>query len=484
MKKIIILLIVLSFTNCAKKIYPERPSKGVIKKVEYKNSLIALPFNFSTQEIQNFLNVKIPKGLVYHQKNKISGFYRSDVRLYRSDPISFSVSGSKLRFAIPIKVDVYGAKRITIVKFPRVYLTKTGRGTARATIYLDVDLKLKPNYVFDVTTKLNVALHQAVIKIPLLAGNLGGSISISVKSLVKPKLKEAIDKVIPNLNKVITDQINKVNIKNEIGKYWSKLGEPINLQENVWLESKPTGLYFNNITSNNNSFNIKAGLSSTLKLAFTETPKTNIEPQPNLTINQLKEGAFNIYLPTIISFKKLEREINHKVSGKTYFSKNKKHKVKINKVYIYGSKNGDAQTIAIGIDFKGKITGLFKKRVKGELWFNLFPEYDSVKKQVYLKDIKFTPKTNSIILDKAVPWLVDKFYMDKLLTETKVDLNDDLEKYKKLIGDEIKEIILEKLTIKGNLKFLDFKGFNIGEEKMILLITTDGTIKTSPIKIE
>ena len=158
--------------------------------------------------------------------------------------------------------------------------------------------------------------------------------------------------------------------------------------------------------------------------------------------------------------------------------------MKINKVYVYGSKNGDAQTIAIGIDFKGKITGLFKKRVKGELWFNLFPEYDSIKKQVSLKDLKFTPKTNSLVLDKAVPWLVNKFYMDKLLNESKVDISDDVEKYKKLISDEIKEIILDKLTIKGNLNSLDFKGFNIGKEKMILLITTDGTIKTSPIKIE
>ncbi|PQJ80134.1 DUF4403 family protein [Polaribacter porphyrae] len=486
MKKIILILTIVLLTSCAKKIYPEKPSKGTIKKVEYKNSFITLPFNFSIKEIQNLLNTKIPKGLVYHQKNGIGGFYRSDVRLYRNSPISFTVSGSKLRFAIPIKVDVYGAKRKKIFF---AYVTKTGRGTARATVYLDVDLKLKPDYSFDVATDLNASLHQAVIKIPLL-GNIVGpifgnpKITISVKSLVKPELKKAINKAIPNLNNLLKAEVNKVNIKKEVEKYWTKLGKPINLQENAWLETKPTGLYFNNISSNSNSFNIKVGLSSKLKLAYKDAPKIYKDPQPNLTVDQLKDGNFNIYLPTSISFDKLEKEINEKIAGKTYFSKNKKHKVKVNKIFIYGSKNVDAQTIAIGIDFKGKIKGLFKKRVKGELWFNLFPEYDSITKVVRLKDLKFTSNTNSILIDKAVPWLADKFYMEKILDESKVEIAGDLENYKKLINEEIKEIILDKLTIKGALKSLNFEGFNIGKEKMILLITADGILKTSPIKIE
>ena len=485
MRKITLVILIAALTSCASKIYPIKPTEGTIKSIEYKESSIALPFKISIQDINTVLNMKIPKGKIYAQKNGLKGFYRSDVELFRDSDIIFSANQNKLRFQIPIRIRVYAAKRKKILG---INITKTGRGIAVANLFLDVDLKLNPDYTFSVNTNISYDLKQAEIRISLLGSILkwlgDPQIKISVKSLVRPELDKAIKKAVPDLNKLIENKLNEFNIKSEIAKNWQKLGQPIKLDENIWIESNPTGILFNNISSSKESIDIKAGIKSKLKLKYTSQPITHNPNFPSLITDEIKGGYFNIYLPTSIDFGELQSKLNNEVAGKTYYSENKKHKVTINNVEIFGSNNVDASSLVVGVDFRGKVKTLFGKRVKGKIWFTLFPKYDKIKKIIYLEDLKVTPQTNSVILDKAVPWLFKKFYMKKLLEESKFDFTNELKEQTELISEEISKIELDKLTINGNLSNLNFEGFHVSQEELILLLIAKGKLDTESIEIK
>ncbi len=488
MKQVIFAIVLLITTSCAKKIYPTQPSEGEIKKIEYRSSSIDLPLNVSISEIRNTLNNKIPRGSFYHLKNGLGGFYRSDVQLFREGNIVFNAQGSKLRFNIPIRVRVYAAKRKKVLKFPKVYITKTGHANATAIIYLDVDVKLNTNYKFTTNTELSYNLQKATIEISLL-GDIGEwigdpKVKISVKSLVKEELNKAIAEKIPDLNGLIEKELNKINIKKEIVQVWKKAGKPMALDENIWLESNPVKLKFNNISTKEDILTIKVGAESKLKLNYTNSPITYNPELPDLSIDEIKEGCFSVYLPAIINFEQAQIALNKQLSGNTYYSKKKKHKVKIDSIRLYGGKNGDASTIVAGISFKAKVKAIFGKRFKGNLWFRMFPEYDADNRSVYLKALEITPETKDLLIDKLAPWLVDTFYMEELLESACIDLAQEIKKQKKLISEEINEIKFDRVIIKGELKDIEFHGFNITPEELSLVISANGNLETSPIKLE
>lgn len=491
----VLLFVAITLFGCKTvKIIPDKPVTGNLpERPERLSSEITIPFEIDIVTINEYINQKLPSGLIHSGSGSEGNTKKFSYEIYRNKPVVFNAQGNELIFKVPIDIKARGSYKACIgfwrdgdcCSTPKPFgkgcltsgVTQTEHGDASPTV--DVELRVKLAIQEDYTVKAETYLK----------GNLSGNthlhidlignlirININIKDELEKPLQKFVKDYQKEIDKKVAELVQKYDVKNEVSKYWVQVGQPIKLGD-FWLKSEPQKVIFENLNAKDNKLRLALGLASKLEIV-SEKPQDFNNPLPNLSLNENTEGRFNIHLPASATFNSLEEVFKKEIIGKEH---NKDGiKVKLNAVDLQGVKLNNTSLLLIKANVKGKAKS---KRFKGDMYFTALPAIDTVNKIVFIEDFKIEPNTNSFLINNGLPFLIDNFYYNDLKNKLKYSYQNDYSKYYDLINEKLKNIEIDNLIINGSLEQLTVPGFYIDQESLDLLLIAKGKLKTT-LKLE
>ena len=490
---IFVTLIMLSGCKTIR-ILPDKPVIGNLpEKPKRLASDISFPMEIDISSVETLINQKLPSGQIAGDSRRESNTTSYSYQVYRNKPVKFTAQGNELIFKVPIDIRARGSYTACLgfwrdgdccstpnpfgsgCATPGVRTTEHGDAAPTVDVELRVKLEIQEDYSIKAKTYLKgVLTGDTHLHIDLI-GNLI-RINIDIKDKLERPLQKFVNDYQQQIDAKVAELAKQYDIKKEITTYWEDLKNPIQMGD-FWLDVEPEKVIFENLNAKNNKLRIAVGFASKLQIISTK-PTPSTAPLPNLTLKEDTKGEFNIYLPANTSFEYLENEAKNEIVGKKY-EKNGVW-VKIKDVEIKGIKLNNTSLLLIKTNIKGKAKF---KRFKGDLYFTAIPSVNDETKIVSVEDFKIEANTNSFLINKGLPYLIDKFYYQELKDEMKYSYKTDYEKYYQLINNEIKEIVIDELIVNGELKELKVPGFYIDNESLELLLIANGTL-VSTIKLE
>lgn len=486
MKKLFILLILLFSFSCAKKVYPDQPQQGVFpERPEAKESKLILPLLVNVNDLENKINSEFPLGNIYSTGRVESGnSNRYWIDIIREQKISFAPSGEYLRASIPLKVKAKLSKKLC-AGYWRGHWRCVGAShtqNARTETNVRIDLIIKPKLNPDYSADVDLIIDAEVVGNANLTFHLlGFRFSISIKSILEKKLNDFIRDKQPEIKKAINDELKKINLKEEIRKYWKELGKPIKIKETpLFINSNPIGLYFQNIQSSDGKMKISLGIG--LKINIGDIPKTYNNKLPNLTIiSPGDQGQLKVDLPISSTFKNLSSEIKKEIVGQTI--KYKKYKFKIEDIDFTGTSSENEAGILSTIKFKCK-RGFLLRGVRGKIHLKIIPAYNKTKDSIYVQSFNVTPETNNLLINKSVSFLTNKFFYKDIMNKLGKDFTLEKENAIKNLQGFVEEYDIGKLKLRGKVKEANFNGIYINKETLEIYLSTIINISSDPIIID
>lgn len=469
-----LLILSLIVTSCAIKIAPQRPNLGQTKPI-IKNELstIILPLTIEKGQIQSFINNEMPSDLY---AGEIEG---GDISIKREGNVEFTSEGNNLIFIVPLRAKAHSCKEVCIgvTHHGKCYggtASKCGDGDASITLKIVASVNISSDYNIKVHSELFSQLNDAFLKFDVGPFN----VSINIKDYVEGPVRKATEKFQGKLDDMIAKQLNKIDLKKAINNYWTKIGQPINVKNTLFLQIEPDSLLFQNIQSTSSDINIKVGIKGNIS-AVTSNPTTYSKPLPSLSLSSSVENKFSIYLPLYAEFDTISRQLNNLLSNKVYIDTVNKYEVQVKNIEIFGSGN----SIVVGVDFKAKAKKIHKK-AKGKLYFIAQPEFDIKNMVLKINEFNLTVESGNIINDKGLPWLAKNFYYDKIKEKLKYDLGKNITDLKTKLNEKLKEVKIDRLVINGEVTNLNFDGFAFDNKGIKIYVSCDGIVNTQPIKLE
>jgi hypothetical protein len=466
-KKIIpVIVLAITVSSCSEKVVPQRPqTESNTTFVPTKESVISLPLTIKVATIQTLINKEIPQTLY---SGPVEG---GTITVVKDGNIQFSVQNNNLVFNVPLKVQAHLCKSIN-AGFAQY--TKCGDGNAKLSIKIITSLKFTDNYSVVANSQFIPNISDAHLRI-----NVGSfPIDLDIKDYIDGPLKKASEQYQGKLNQMIAEQIDKINIKSYVAKYWALLGQPVNISNYAFVEIDPKAILIQNFKADANVVQLKVGVKANVSVV-SGNPKTYSNPLPKLNIVNDMDNKFYVYLPVHLAFDSLSNKLNQFISNKTYTDDAKNYEVEVKNIELYG--NGNA--IVVGMDFKGKAKKMHKK-AQGRLYFNVIPEFDVQNNVIKVKDYHLSLETGSLLNDKGLTWVTNTLFSHKMKESLKYDVGKSIAEYKTMINNQLKEIKLQNLTINGKMESLNFESFQFSDKSIDIILSANGVLNTQPIKME
>jgi hypothetical protein len=477
-------------TGCSTtKILPDKPVTGNLpERPERAISQISLPMEIDISSVEALINQKLPSGQIASDSRRVSNTTSYSYQVFRNRPVTFTAVGNELVFKIPIDIRAQGSYTICAgywhdgkccsapIPFssnciPGVTTTEHGNASPSVDIELRVKLEIQEDYSIKANTYLKGALTgDTHLHIDLIGDLI--RINIDIMDKLEKPLQKFVQDYQQEIDNKVAELVKRYDIKKEILAYWEKAQEPVKMGD-FWLDIQPEKVIFENLNANSEKLKIAVGFASKLQIVSSK-PLPSTKPLPDLTLQQGTNGEFNIYLPANTSFELLETQVKNEVTGNKYEKGG--ISVKIKDIEIKGVELNKTSLLLVKVSVKGQLKF---KRFKGDLYFTAIPSVDEENKIVSVEDFKIEPNTNSFLINKGLPILIDNFYYDELKQKMRYSYKDDYEKYFSLLNDKIKEIEIGNLAINGELKELKVPGFFIDSKGIELLLIAKGTLKST-----
>lgn len=497
MKRIILFFLVIFVFGCGQRLKVDFPQQGKLEDLpETKESTIFLLLSIKGVQLMELVESQLPHGVVHRGSGSEGNTKNYSYEVIRNKPISFKPSGNELKFNIPLTVNASGSYTACVgfwkdgdccstpnpfgdgCATPGVTSTENGNTTVEIMTELTLGFSMNPDYSLDVYSSFNAVLNNN----PHLSFDLIGNVirfNISIRDEIEPQLRNYSATIDQQIKDYINSELSKIDLKEEVGRLWPKFQEPISIDDGkLYLNNDPQIVYFDNLNSANNMINLSFGIAS--KVSISDVPVKGSTPMGELIIDQKKQGGFNISLPINGSFETITDLLNTNYSDQVYTEGN--NEFKINEIKMRGIilKNNKA---GILLDLGFKVTKGIAKGTKGSLYITTVPAYNKEQKIIFLQDFKLTPNTNSALIDKGLNWMTNRKFYEEIIDSATYDFSEDYNEHFNTAKEAISEIILDGLTIHGTLDYLDFEGFHINNENLVLLFNARGELKTDPFDL-
>jgi len=138
---------------------------------------------------------------------------------------------------------------------------------------------------------------------------------------------------------------------------------------------------------------------------------------------------------------------------------------------------GSGKNIVVNVDYQAKIKGVMKK-VKGNMYFNTLPAFDLSTNTFYLENCVLSSETNSLLTDRGLKWVANKSLNTEIMKMSRYCINNDINTYKKMINDYIKNVKMGKFEINGVVNKIDFEGFFVEPSRIQIYFKGVGKIQS------
>lgn len=443
-------------------------------------SIVELPFYLQTNELQTYLNEIIPRGVIASDARREGNSKQWSYNVQRNEDLKVAVSGDELLFQVPIQINAYGAYTACagFWRHGRCYgarIRENGETHPVVNLTLKVKMKVKEDYTIAPQAELVAVVSGNTHLNVDLIGNLI-RINIDIKNKIERPIQQLVNRYQTEIDNKIKEWAAKYDLKREITNYWDKAFRSVPLDQ-FWLNIKPVAVIFQNLSSVGDT--LKAGFGVHAFTSISTTPESiQVTELPPLTLRDNLNGQYHIYLPGRSTYAELGKIVTRHVSDKKYTYK--KYWVKVNNVTLSGIQlDNNVSALLVDASITGKIS-LFKK-VKGHVYFFAVPSIDIEKRILFISDFSITPNTNSVVLNRSLPFLLNNFYYTELKNSLTYDFSKDWEKCREMIDQRIKEIHIDKFTIRGKLDEMKFHGLYIGPDVMEVIMGVTGTLHSDPV---
>ncbi|MGL5049016.1 MAG: DUF4403 family protein [Fusobacteriaceae bacterium] len=315
---------------------------------------------------------------------------------------------------------------------------------------------------WELSTKTSPILNLEKVVLPVNVSISGFKINenISLKSQVSNKINPILYKAAADID----NKVKEIKLKAIVDNYWKGLSTPILLdsKSDIWLLLRPKTAYRGTLYSDENNISLSSGFQGDITI-FVGKPDSVIDlgVLPKLKSTSQDLSKFNLNVPAIIKYEKLEALIDKNLGNKTF-------------------------NIFEGINLKTKTTTLQKDntllKIKTNFSLNLFSIFNLdgtllakgtpeilENKVLQAKDFSFTIESDSFLLK-----LLDKFFHDKIQKIVEkdyltLDFQNDLTGAKKLLEEKVSKFkIKENIYIENTIDELKITNVEIKEKEIII----------------
>jgi len=293
-----------------------------------------------------------------------------------------------------------------------------------------------------------------------------------------------------DINKNLDKELKKIDIKKPVDDVWTKIQTPYKVSNDFYLLVKPENLLYSDL-------HFADGLAKTsIGLTFYATTgnakdsmawATNV-PLPDLVKNpSVKDNNIELNIPVSLSYASMDKIAREKLTGQIIKAKNKKGKEKkygkILDVEVFGSKENNYDVV---VGLKTNVYRTLFKREMAHLFLHTKLNYDTVKKNLYVKDFKLDSKTETGLYNFALEALANKLAYSYVLKKLQFNVRDAIEK-QKLVANKALENKIELtkgVKISGVVETLDIKQVIAQPDRLFCLFTLKGNSKVEVLEVQ
>lgn len=441
------LMLVLSGCNSINPAEPKIP----VSKESFQPSVssIQLPIIFQLEDLEELINTKIPDTLYQdlsygnHQHDNLK------VIITKSGEINLAMSGNQLDYTVPLKAWVQVGTNLGIQTHTDFALALTLRS----------ELAIKKDWKLDVKTELQTLtwLKKPKIKIAFF--------KVGIAKVVERLLHEKLPAILPKLDSAIAE---KLPLKQEAEKIWTGIQKPIRINKKVeqfWLNVDPEQVNVSKIDGRQGNLQIDMQVQAflTINPGQPDTVNQLVEPLPSLNPNLPVTDGFHITLLAKLPFEELNRLVKSEVQGHEVMVKD--YSITLKKLELKGGANQ--------LYLKLKVGGA----TKGTLYLTGVPTYDSLKKELKIKDFDFDVNTANLLVGSA-DWLLHDDFRSKVQDTLHLPIESHIEQLPMLIENGVAQ---SRLGNKLNVSLSEFKlaspDILVNNKEIQLKVIADGKIK-------
>ena len=335
-----------------------------------------------------------------------------------------SVADGTVSVSIPLQFD--GWAEVSKKILGKVIRKRQGI-EGRATASLTLTPTLNPDWRITAKTTSDILIQKAEFEI------LG--ITISIRRILTKLVK---DKILPKLEDVIVKYIANIDIKTRVAGLWTRLHEPIILNQNppLTLVTEPLEILSQRLSSDGEIFSLSFGIKTYIHANIGDASTDLVFPTaqriglPDIHFVNTLESGYHIIAPievtytTIENFAKPYVEKTHKLKG---------IKTLIENLMLYGS---GSQLVA-GLRFNLPTLG-----AKGQLYLIGTPRYDAKTMSISVTEFDYTLTTQNLLIDIAE--VAGEGFFPNLRTEVEEKLVFPLEDQLSAIHEKLSDAIAER----------------------------------------
>lgn len=427
-----------------------------------KLSYINIPITISLKDVESMINKEY--GDVIYEDMSFDNNKKDDlkVKVQKRKKIIVGTMDNKVKCIIPLKI--WAAKQVRQSILGQE-LKQSADTEFEVTIIYNIDLKIKSDWTLYSQTVGKFKWD----KKPYIS--VGGLIDIPLEGQLEAPLKEQVDLIAKDIDKAIKEAIDLKAIGTEA---WSMAQEPMLMDSttNAWLYINPKTVYATPLRLKYGKAQFKLGISTYVSNTFGEPKKeiktTALKP---LKIVKTIPDDFSIVLSAVATYDGIRAILQTQFVNQTFTQDDQE--ITITEMDFFGG--ADKVVIKVGIDGRLK-KGILKKNIRGALYLEGVPYYDSTDMTIKIRDLDYTLATRDVLL-KTAKWLSDKKIQQMMADNLVFPVGDQITEAKAMIEKELKNVeVNEYATVSGTLKDLRPQGIYLTEDAIQVIILADGKV--------
>lgn len=440
------LLILISFSlfSACKTSKPTQAEEQYEALFEQGISVVNIPLQFSTQELEKLLNRQLDT--VLYEDNDINDGDDMMVRAEKTENITLKLDSSRIAYRVPLDIWVQYNAGIGNVE-----------GTGTVAIELETEYDIQPNWKLDTETKITAYewIEKPRLRLGLVSLPVG-----SIADLLIDNFKAAITR---NIDQQISQNLGLDTL---IGNAWKKMHEPILVSEDhlAWLLLNPEKISMSPIQVIDDELQATILIESKPRISFGNQPK---DPEllllPPFAYNSIEGESFFIRVGTEISYREAERIARGTMEGER-FDYGKRHVV-IDSIELYGQGNS--------LVVNTKISGTHS----GNVFMTGRPEFNARNNSIDIKDLKYTIDSRNFLL-RSAGWLLKSKFKNTVQNNLDFLLEANLKDIEEQIKQQLTDFELtDNFVLRGDLAGLNIANAYLAPEGIRVDVALKGQLK-------
>jgi len=467
-------------------INPSLPQPGIIAAPLRENSALIVPIEVGFSKLDTVIEEHFPDGEILHRGHKQESdtlSYRYTVR--RWGPSSFKITDGALELTLPLRVDATGRKDICLGfkkrnKCNGIQTHESGDATA----YVDAKALIALIVTEDYQIEVGSNVTQELTNRPHINMDLFGNairIKINIEGEVEKLLAKQEGKVTKVLDKLLSSQIAKLDLRATLEKHWQTVRSPIPLGNDAWISVNPKEVLFKGIHQlSDDRVALGFGFSGPTSLSLTKPETPSPTPLPPVA-TAFAPSSFNLSVPLTSAFEDLNRQARSLLTGRTFEKDG--YWLTVQNISLTGAtlknKGGeDRSTLIASVAFQAGdgAPSAGSTKAQGTMHLTFMPSIDTTARMLEVVDVAATSDTLNLLEAAGVGWLNSKF-TPEIIAQLRYNYGEQIDIWQPRLNAKLdKGVTYQGFTITGELTDVALGGFYVSGDRLEVYLSARGTV--------